>query len=172
VAARLLHYIHDAITKSAAVSRPISVGSFSHPQSLDGGSARVLAGLGFEALPLERSIGGDVSQARRSPHSRRSLASARAIAAASTFRFPPIWRMASAPIPMRWRKRSAAAENGLVGCSIEDSTGDANHPLYEIEFAAERIASCGQSRQIIALRFNSDCPSRKIVRGSRTWTTH
>ena len=32
-----------------------------------------------------------------------------------------------------------AVETGVAGLSIEDSTGDARHPLYELDTAVERI---------------------------------
>jgi 2-methylisocitrate lyase-like PEP mutase family enzyme len=34
-----------------------------------------------------------------------------------------------------------AAEVALVGCTIEDSTGISEHPLYDSDLAAERIAA-------------------------------
>src|SRR5262249_62235537 len=34
-----------------------------------------------------------------------------------------------------------AAEAGLVGCTIEDTTGDAKRPLYECALAVKRIAA-------------------------------
>ena len=38
-----------------------------------------------------------------------------------------------------------AAEAGLAGCSIEDSTGRADEPLYALEHAAERIAAAAEA---------------------------
>ena len=37
-----------------------------------------------------------------------------------------------------------AAEVGLVGCTIEDSTGIPENPLYDFELAVERIAAAAQ----------------------------
>ena len=37
-----------------------------------------------------------------------------------------------------------AAEIGLAGCTIEDTTTDPNNPLYSREFAIERIAAAAQ----------------------------
>jgi len=34
-----------------------------------------------------------------------------------------------------------AAEVGLVGCTIEDTTGDPDRPLYDVTLAVERIAA-------------------------------
>ena len=38
-----------------------------------------------------------------------------------------------------------AAEVGLVGCTIEDSTGKAESPLYDFHFAVERIAAAAEA---------------------------
>lgn len=37
-----------------------------------------------------------------------------------------------------------AAEAGLVGCTIEDATGNPDRPLYEIGLAVDRIAAAAQ----------------------------
>jgi 2-methylisocitrate lyase-like PEP mutase family enzyme len=44
-----------------------------------------------------------------------------------------------------------AAEVGLVGCTIEDVTGQAEKPLYDIDVAVERIAAAVEAAR--ALRF-------------------
>jgi len=44
-----------------------------------------------------------------------------------------------------------AAGVGLVGCSIEDSTGNQDHPLYDLRLAVERIAAAAEASR--ALRF-------------------
>jgi 2-methylisocitrate lyase-like PEP mutase family enzyme len=44
-----------------------------------------------------------------------------------------------------------AAEAGLVGCTIEDATGDQDHPLYDLRLAVERIAAAAQA--VRALQF-------------------
>jgi 2-methylisocitrate lyase-like PEP mutase family enzyme len=37
-----------------------------------------------------------------------------------------------------------AADAGLVGCTIEDATGDPDKPLYDLAFAAERITAAAE----------------------------
>lgn len=44
-----------------------------------------------------------------------------------------------------------AAEVGLVGCTIEDATGNLDNPLYDLPLAVERIAAAVQAAR--ALRF-------------------
>jgi len=43
--------------------------------------------------------------------------------------------------------RSAVAI-GLAGCSIEDSTGDPDAPLYDIEVASERVAAAARAAHV------------------------
>jgi 2-methylisocitrate lyase-like PEP mutase family enzyme len=38
-----------------------------------------------------------------------------------------------------------AIEAGLAGCSIEDFSGDAEHPIYDIELARARVAAAAEA---------------------------
>ena len=46
-----------------------------------------------------------------------------------------------------------AGEAGLVGCTIEDSTGDKERPVYDLVLAAERIAAGGEAAQRLGYPF-------------------
>jgi 2-methylisocitrate lyase-like PEP mutase family enzyme len=46
-----------------------------------------------------------------------------------------------------------AAEAGLVGCTIEDSTGKPDSPLYEFSLAVERIAAGAQAARALPFPF-------------------
>ena len=46
-----------------------------------------------------------------------------------------------------------AADVGLVGCTIEDSTGDPNSPLYNLDLAGERIAAAAQAAHELPFPF-------------------
>ncbi|HTX77719.1 MAG TPA: isocitrate lyase/phosphoenolpyruvate mutase family protein [Terracidiphilus sp.] len=46
-----------------------------------------------------------------------------------------------------------AAERGLVGASIEDATGDASTPIYEIAHAAERIRAAAEAAHSLPFPF-------------------
>src|SRR5271165_115986 len=107
-------------------------GTFVIPNPFDVGSARVLAGLGFQALAT--SSGGFAGTlGRRDGQVKReeALAHARAVAGAvdipvsadleNCFAHAPA--AAAETIPL-------AAQTGLVGCSIEDATGEKDRPLY------------------------------------------
>ena len=42
---------------------------------------------------------------------------------------------------------AAAANTGVAGLSIEDSTGDSSQPLFEFTLAVERVPSCPQGHR-------------------------
>jgi 2-methylisocitrate lyase-like PEP mutase family enzyme len=133
----------------------------------DAGSARVLAGLGFEALATSSGAAAATFGRRDGQLSRdEALASARAIVKATDlpvsadlengFDAEP---QAAAQLVRR------AAEIGLVGCSIEDATGDTTHPLYEVSLAAERIASAAQAARSLPFPFTLTARAENFVRG-------
>jgi 2-methylisocitrate lyase-like PEP mutase family enzyme len=45
------------------------------------------------------------------------------------------------------------ADEGLVGCTIEDATGDQNRPLYVFSLAVERIAAAAQAARALGFPF-------------------
>lgn len=46
-----------------------------------------------------------------------------------------------------------AAEAGLVGCTIEDTTGNPQGPLFELPLAVERIAAAAESTRALPFPF-------------------
>ena len=58
-----------------------------------------------------------------------------------------------------------AAGAGLVGCSIEDSTGDKDRPLYEIQLAAERIAAAAHEARSLPFHFTLTARAENLIRG-------
>jgi 2-methylisocitrate lyase-like PEP mutase family enzyme len=46
-----------------------------------------------------------------------------------------------------------AAEVGLVGCTIEDATGNQDSPLYDIRLAIERIAAASEAARALQFPF-------------------
>lgn len=46
-----------------------------------------------------------------------------------------------------------AAEAGLVGCTIEDATGNQDNPLYDFGLAVERIAAAAQAARALPFPF-------------------
>jgi len=130
-------------------------GTFVAPNPWDAGSARILAGLGFKALTTTssgyaRSIGVTDHRAGRD----NVLAHVRALAAAVDL---PI----SADLENGFgREPETVAETirfgaaaGLVGGSIEDASGDAGDPIFEIALASERMRAAAEAARRLPFRF-------------------
>ncbi len=127
------------------------------PNPWDAGSARILAGLGFQALTttsagLAFTLGrtdGTASVSRAD-----ALANARAIVDATSL---PV----AADLENGYGHRPEdaaetvrlAAESGLVGGSIEDATGDPAQPIYEIKHAVERVAAAAAAAHALPFPF-------------------
>jgi 2-methylisocitrate lyase-like PEP mutase family enzyme len=116
-------------------------GCFVIPNPWDVGSARFLQGLGFKALATTSS-GFAWSQGRPDNGISRDMALAhlRDIVAASDLPvnadFESGFAVDAAGVAESVR---LAVGTGVAGLSIEDSTGDAARPLYELSVAVERI---------------------------------
>jgi 2-methylisocitrate lyase-like PEP mutase family enzyme len=130
-------------------------GAFLIPNPWDAGSARVLTGLGFQALATSSGASAG-TLGRRDGHVAReeALAMARAIVLATDL---PV----SADLENGFGDEPAAAaetivlaaEAGLVGGSIEDATGDRDRPLYDIGHAAERVAAAAEAARSLPFPF-------------------
>ena len=133
----------------------------------DAGSARVLAGLGFKALAT--SSGGFAgTMGRRDGAVTRAEALAHARAVCDAVDLP-----VSADLEGGFGHKPAdtaetvrlAARTGLVGCSIEDFTGDAKKPFYDIEAAVERIAAAAEVAASFGFDFTLTARSECFLRG-------
>ncbi len=143
------------------------VGAFLIPNPWDAGSARVLAGLGFEAFATSSGASAAAFGRRDGKLTRHeALASARAIVKATDLPVSADMQNGFGDGPEAAAETvRMAVEAGLVGCSIEDSTGDKSHPLYEIELAAERIAAAVQAGRSLPFRFTLTARAENFVRG-------
>src|SRR5689334_2941263 len=143
-------------------------GAFVIPNPWDAGSARILAGLGFAALATSSgafagTLGRRDGQVRRE----EALAHARAVVAAVDL---PV----SADLENGFGHAASfaaetvrlAAETGLVGCSIEDATGDRDRPLYDIAEATERVAASAEAARSLGFAFTLTARSENFLRGN------
>jgi 2-methylisocitrate lyase-like PEP mutase family enzyme len=142
-------------------------GAFFVPNPWDAGSARVLAGVGFEAFATSSGASAAVFGRRDGRLSRdEALNQARVIAAATEL---PV----SADLEGGFSREPAAvaqtirmaAEAGLVGGSIEDFTGEAANPLYDIHLATERIAAAVEAAKSLPFKFTLTARAENFVRG-------
>jgi 2-methylisocitrate lyase-like PEP mutase family enzyme len=127
--------------KRRAFQRLHQVGCFVIPNPWDVGSARYLQSLGFKALATTSS-GFAWSRGRPDGAISRDMALAHLqdIVAATDLPvnadFESGFALDAAGVAESVR---LAVETGVAGLSIEDSTGDAANPLYEVAVAVERI---------------------------------
>jgi len=116
-------------------------GCFVMPNPWDVGSARALEQLGFPALATT-SAGAAWTLGRADNHLtlEQSLDHLRAIAGGVTVPVNADFQNGFAVDPDQVAANvQLAAATGIAGLSIEDSTGDPDHPLYDFDLAVERM---------------------------------
>jgi 2-methylisocitrate lyase-like PEP mutase family enzyme len=142
--------------------------AFVIPNPWDAGSARMLAGLGFEALATSSGAKAGVLGKRDGKVTREeALANARAIAEAVDV--PVIGDLekgfGDSPDAAAETIRQAAGV-GLVGGSIEDATGNKDKALFDIGAAAERVAAASKAARALPFAFVLTARAEGFLRGS------
>jgi len=117
------------------------------PNPWDVGSARLLGELGFQALATTSSgFAATLGRLDGSVTRDEALAHAAALAAASDLPVSADLENGFADDPEGVAETvRLAIEAGLVGCSIEDYTGDPAGPMYGMEHAVARIAAAAEA---------------------------
>jgi 2-methylisocitrate lyase-like PEP mutase family enzyme len=130
-------------------------GAFVIPNPWDIGSARILAGLGFQALATSSAAAASAVGRRDHELTRdESLAHARMIVDATDLPVSADFGKGFGDVPKVVAETiRLAAEVGLVGCTIEDSTGNPDSPLYDFGLAIERIAAAAQAARALPFPF-------------------
>jgi 2-methylisocitrate lyase-like PEP mutase family enzyme len=130
-------------------------GTFVIPNPWDVASARILAGLGFPALATSSGASACALGRRDGTLSRdEALAHARLIVEATDLPVSADLEsgFSDAPEGVAETIRQAAAV-GLVGCTIEDTTGNPDTPLYGFSLAVDRIAAAAQAVRSLPFPF-------------------
>jgi 2-methylisocitrate lyase-like PEP mutase family enzyme len=130
-------------------------GAFVIPNPWDVGSARLLAGLGFQALATS-SAASAVALGRRDGRLTRdeALAHARSIVDATDLPVSADLEKGFGDLPEVVAETiRLAAEVGLVGCTIEDATGNPDSPLYDVGLAVERVAAAARAARALPFPF-------------------
>jgi 2-methylisocitrate lyase-like PEP mutase family enzyme len=143
-------------------------GAFLIANAWDAGSARILAGLGFAALATSSGACAGTLGRRDGGITRdEALAHARAIAGAVDLPVSADLEngFGHAPSFAAETVRLAAA-TGLVGCSIEDATGEKERPLYEFGEAVERVAASVAAARSLGFAFTLTARSENFIRGN------
>src|ERR1041385_1284932 len=117
-------------------------GIFVIPNPWDSISARLLAGSGFKALATSSAAAaatlgkkdGEITRAEALAHSRLIVQSVDVPVSADLEN-----GFGDSPEAVAETVR-LAADAGLAGCTIEDSTRDVKQPIYDFNLAVERIA--------------------------------
>jgi 2-methylisocitrate lyase-like PEP mutase family enzyme len=157
---------HDKAVRFKALHQ--GPGAFVIPNPWDAGSARLLAGLGFQALATSSGASAGVLGRRDGNVTREeALAHCRAIVAATDVPVSADLEkgFGDAPSDAALTIR-LAAEAGLVGGSIEDASGDKARPLYDLGQAAERVAAAAQAARSLAFPFTLTARAENFLRGN------
>src|SRR4051812_5485016 len=132
-----------------------SGGHFVIANCWDAGSARVLASLGFPALATSSSAAAAVFG--RLDHDisiDESLANARLICDATDLPVSADLEKGFGDQPADTaRAITRAAEVGLVGGSIEDASGARDRPIYDLNFAIDRVAAAAEAARELPFPF-------------------
>jgi 2-methylisocitrate lyase-like PEP mutase family enzyme len=145
-----------------------SPGTFIIPNPWDAGSARTLAGLGFVALATSSGASAGVLGRRDGRVTRaEALAHAKAIVEATDLPVSADLEKGFGDSPEIVAETvRLAAEAGLVGCSIEDATGDPARPLYDMGQATERVAAAVEAARGLAFPFTLTARAENFLRGN------
>ncbi len=133
-------------------------GAFVTPNPWDAGTARILSGLGFEALTTT-SAGLAFTLGRRDGAGvvtrDEALANAKAIADATDLPVAADLENGYGDTPEAAAEtiRLAGEAAGLVGGSIEDATGDPGRPVYDFDHAVERVAAAAEAARALPFPF-------------------
>ncbi len=141
--------------------------AFVMPNPWDAGSARVLAGLGFEALATSSGASAGVLGRRDGAVTREeALAHARAIVSATELPVSADLEKGFGDAPSAAAETiRLAAEVGLVGGSIEDASGNKEKPLYDFALAVERVVAAAEAARKPGFGFVLTARSENFLRG-------
>ena len=142
--------------------------AFVIPNPWDGGSARALAGLGFQALATSSGACAGTFGRRDGRVTRdEALAHAKLICGATDLPVAADLEkgFGDAPADAAETIRLAAGA-GLVGGSIEDATGNKDKPLFDLNHAAERVAAAVEAARRHPFPFTLTARSENFLRGN------
>lgn len=134
----------------------------------DAGSARIIAGLGFQALATSSGASAN-TLGRTDGHVTReeALAQIHSIASATDLPLSGDLEKGFGDSPAAAAQTiRGAAEAGLVGGSIEDATGDPKRPLFEFNQALDRVAAAVEAARSLAFPFTLTARTENFLRGN------
>lgn len=142
-------------------------GAFIMPNLWDAGSARLLQGLGFEALATT-SVGFANTLARLDGQVTREqvLEHCRVVCAETDVPVSADLENCFAHDPAGVAETiRLAAQTGLAGGSVEDFTGDDSNPIYDFNLAVERVQAAAEAAHAAKTGFVLTARAENLLRG-------
>jgi len=133
----------------------------------DGGSARMMAGLGFAALATSSGASAGTLGRRDGRVTRdEALGQIRVICDATDLPVSADLEKGFGDAPEVVAETvKMAAEAGVVGCSIEDATGNPDAPIFDLGHATERIAAAVTAARALPFPFTLTGRTENFLRG-------
>jgi 2-methylisocitrate lyase-like PEP mutase family enzyme len=140
-------------------------GAFLIANAWDAGSARILAGLGFQALATSSgACAGTLGRRDGAVTRGEALAHARAIVVATELPVSADLEKCFADAPEAAAETiRLAGEVGLAGGSIEDASGNKDKPIFDFEHAVDRVAAAAEAAR--GLPFVLTARTENFLRG-------
>jgi 2-methylisocitrate lyase-like PEP mutase family enzyme len=159
---------HDKATRFRALHH--APRAFLIPNPWDAGSARVLAGLGFQALATSSGAQAGALGRRDGKVTRdEALAHCRLIVGATDLPVSADLEKGFGDAPaVAAETIRLAAGIGLVGGSIEDASGNGDKPLYDIGHATERIVAAVEAARALPFPFTLTARTENCLRGDKS----
>jgi len=134
----------------------------------DAGSARILSGLGFQALATSSGASAGVLGRRDGMVTRQeALDQACAIVAATDLPVSADLEKGFDDTPEGAAETiRLAASVGLVGGSIEDFSGNPQQPLFDLNHAKERVAAAVEAARKLSFPFTLTARAENFLRGN------
>jgi 2-methylisocitrate lyase-like PEP mutase family enzyme len=140
-------------------------GAFIIPNPWDAGTAKLLAAMGFEALATT-SLGLANTLGSATVSLDAIIENCRMMAEATDLPVNADLENCGADDPKTAAKAIArAAEAGVVGGSIEDSTGDPQHPIYDFSLAVERVHAAVEAARALPFPFTLTARAENLLWG-------
>ncbi|PAY04252.1 2-methylisocitrate lyase [Bradyrhizobium sp. UFLA03-84] len=140
-------------------------GAFIIPNPWDAGTAKLLAAMGFEALATT-SLGVANTLGQSTISLDAIIENCRVIAEATDLPVNADLENCGADDPKTAAKAIArAAEAGVVGGSIEDSTGNREHPIYDFSLAVERVQAAVEAARALPFPFTLTARAENFLWG-------
>ncbi len=133
----------------------------------DGGSARMMEALGFPALATSSGASAGLLGRRDGRVTRdEAMAQARVICEATDLPVSADLEKGFGDTPeIVAQTIQLAADAGLVGCSIEDASGNPDAPIFEFGHATERIAAAAAAARALPFPFTLTGRTENFLRG-------